>query len=143
MLDPAIRDLASVGKNFGTIAVRLPNGQILSQLMWVDAIDDQLLINTEVHRAKYKAVQQHPEVTVTIWDAENPYRYAEVRGRVVGEVRGDEARSTSTPSRSATSAPTTRPRSRASGSCCASSRCASAAGACGMRSSARRVPSPS
>ena len=60
--------------------------------MWVDADDDQLLINTEVHRAKYKAIQQHPEVTVTIWDAENPYRYAEVRGTVIGEVRGDEAR---------------------------------------------------
>ena len=60
--------------------------------MWVDADDDQLLINTEIHRAKYKAIQQHPEVTVTIWDAANPYRYAEVRGRVAGEVRGDEAR---------------------------------------------------
>ena len=92
MLDPAIRDLATTGKNFGTIAVRLPNGQILSHVMWVDADDDQLLINTEVHRAKYKAVQQHPEVTVTLWDADNPYRYAEVRGRVIGEVRGDEAR---------------------------------------------------
>ena len=80
------------GKNFGTIAVQLPNGQIASHVMWVDANDDQLLINTEIHRAKYKAIQQHPEVTVTIWDAANPYRYAEVRGRVVGEVRGDEAR---------------------------------------------------
>ena len=29
---------------------------------------------------------------MTIWDAANPYRYAEVRGRVAGEVRGDEAR---------------------------------------------------
>ena len=60
--------------------------------MWVDATDEQILINTEVHRAKYLAIQQHPEVTVTIWDAQNPYRYAEVRGRVIGEVRGDEAR---------------------------------------------------
>ena len=91
MLQPAIRALAT-GKNFGTIAVRLQNGQILSHVMWVDADDDELLINTEVHRAKYKAVQQEPEVTVTIWDATNPYRYAEVRGRVSGEVRGDEAR---------------------------------------------------
>ncbi|MGH8919624.1 MAG: pyridoxamine 5'-phosphate oxidase family protein [Actinomycetes bacterium] len=92
MLEPAIRDLASIGKNFATIAVRLPSGQILSHVMWVDADDDQLLINTEVHRAKYKAIQQEPEVTVTIWDATNPYRYAEVRGRVSGQVRGDEAR---------------------------------------------------
>jgi PPOX class probable F420-dependent enzyme len=92
MLEPAIRDLASTGTNFGTIAVQLPNGQIASHVMWVDADDDTLLVNTEVHRAKYKAIQQHPEVTVTIWDVANPYRYAEVRGTVSGEVRGDAAR---------------------------------------------------
>jgi PPOX class probable F420-dependent enzyme len=92
MLESAIRDLASTGKNFATIAVTLPNGQILNQVMWVDATDEQLLINTEIHRAKYKAVQQRPDLTVTVWDATNPYRYAEVRGRVSGEVRGDEAR---------------------------------------------------
>ena len=92
MLEPAIRDLAAMGTNFGTLAVPLPNGQTLSHVMWVDATDEQILINTEVHRAKYRAIQQHPEVTVTIWDAQNPYRYAEVRGRVIGEVRGDEAR---------------------------------------------------
>ena len=91
MLEPAIRDLAREGRNFGTIAVQLPNGQIASHVMWVDADDDQLLVNTEVHRAKYHAIQQHPAVTVTIWDAANPYRYAEVRGRVAGEVRGDAA----------------------------------------------------
>ena len=92
MLEPAIRELASTGRNFATIAVQLPSGQIASHVMWVDADDDQLLVNTEVHRAKYRAIQQHPEVTVTVWDAANPYRYAEVRGTVSGEVRGDAAR---------------------------------------------------
>ena len=58
--------------------------------MWVDADDEQILINTEIHRAKYKAIQQHPEVTVTIWDAANPYRYAEVRGK--GHRRGPRRR---------------------------------------------------
>lgn len=91
MLEPAIRELAT-GKNFAVLAVHLPNGEIANHVMWVDAADDQLLINTEVHRAKYQAVQQRPEVTVTIWDATNPYRYAEVRGKVTGQVRGDQAR---------------------------------------------------
>ena len=35
--------------------------------MWVDADDDHVLINTEVHRAKYKAISANPNVTVTIW----------------------------------------------------------------------------
>ena len=33
-----------------------------------------------------------PRVTITVWDAKNPYAYVEVRGRVVGEVRGQLAR---------------------------------------------------
>jgi PPOX class probable F420-dependent enzyme len=92
MLDPAIRDLASQGANFGTLCVHLPNGQIASHVMWVDADDDHVLINTEVHRAKYRAVEQNPNVTVTVWNQANAYQYGEVRGTVVGEVRGPAAR---------------------------------------------------
>lgn len=92
MLDPTTKQLASQGRNFAALAVQLPSGQILNHVMWVDADDEHLLINTETHRAKYKAMATSPDVTVTIWNAENPYSYAEVRGKVVGEVRGDGAR---------------------------------------------------
>ena len=91
-LDTRIRDLAQ-GKNFGSISFHLPDGRIGTHVMWVHADDDHMLINTEVHRAKYKAMVANPNVTVTVWDAENAYRYAEVRGTIVGEVRGPEARS--------------------------------------------------
>ncbi len=92
MLDPAIRDLAHHGQNFATICFHLPDGKIGSHVMWVDADDEHVLINTEVHRAKYRAIEADPQVTVTIWNKDNAYQYAEVRGRVVGEVRGPEAR---------------------------------------------------
>jgi PPOX class probable F420-dependent enzyme len=92
MLDPAITALASTGQNFATICFHLPDGVIGSHVMWVDADDEHVLINTEVHRAKYKAIQADPSVTVTIWNKDNPYQYAEVRGTVVGEVRGPAAR---------------------------------------------------
>lgn len=91
MLDPAIRDLATV-KNFAVLSFHLSSGAIGSHVMWIDATDDYLLINTETHRAKYRAIQLNPNVTVTMWDQTNPYRYAEVRGRVLSEVRGPEAR---------------------------------------------------
>src|SRR6188472_2071953 len=91
MLEPAIRDLV-LDKNFAVLAFRLPSGAIASHVMWIDATDEHLLINTEVHRAKYRAISADPAVTVAIWDQANPYRYAEVRGRVVSEVRGAEAR---------------------------------------------------
>jgi len=91
VLDDGIRKLAT-GKNFGTICVHLEDGTILSHVMWVDADDEHILINTEIHRTKYLAMQRDPRVTVTVWDTKNAYAYGEVRGKVVGEVRGTEAR---------------------------------------------------
>jgi hypothetical protein len=64
----------------------------MTHVMWVDATDEHVLINTERHRAKFTAVEQDPRVTVMVWDAANPYHYAEVRGTVVGTVGGEEAR---------------------------------------------------
>lgn len=80
------------GPNFAMLTTLFEDGSPQTQVMWVDADDEHLLINTEVHRAKYANVQRDPRVAVTIWDRENPYRYVEVRGRVVGEVGGQQAR---------------------------------------------------
>lgn len=80
------------GKNFAALTTMLPSGMPMTHMMWVDADDDYVLFNTEVHRQKYKNVKGNPVVAVAIIDATNPYHYAEVRGRVVGEVRGDKAR---------------------------------------------------
>ena len=91
MLEPAIRDLAR-DRNFAALSVRMPNGQIGTHVMWVDADDDHVLINTEIHRAKFKGMQADPNVTVMIWKLDDPYAYAEVRGVVSGTVGGQEAR---------------------------------------------------
>ena len=92
MLDPAIKELASVGTNFGTVSVQLPSGAIASHVMWVDADDDHMLFNTEVHRAKFRALGPGSPVTMTVWRGDNPYAYAEVRGRVAETITGPEAR---------------------------------------------------
>ena len=90
-LDPETVALAQ-GRNFATLTTLLPSGYPMTHVMWVDADDEHVLINTEVHRAKYKNIQRDPKVSVTIIDAANPYKYAEVRGQVVEEIRGQEAR---------------------------------------------------
>jgi PPOX class probable F420-dependent enzyme len=90
-IDPGVRELAQAA-NFAVLTVLLRSGVPMSHVMWVDADDDHVLINTEVHRAKFKAVERDPRVTVTIWERGDPYSYAEVRGRVVETVRGPEAR---------------------------------------------------
>jgi PPOX class probable F420-dependent enzyme len=90
-LDPAVHGLATA-PNFAMLSVILRSGAPMTHVMWVDADDDHVLINTEVHRAKFKAVERDPRVTVTVWDRDDPYTYAEVRGRVVDVVRGPDAR---------------------------------------------------
>lgn len=90
-IDHTVRALAQA-PNFAALSVILQSGRPMTHLMWVDADDDHVLINTEVHRAKFRAVQRDPRVTVTIWQRDDPYTYAEVRGRVVETVRGPEAR---------------------------------------------------
>src|SRR3954471_18098598 len=90
-VDPRVRALAQAA-NFAAFTVQLTSGAAMTHVMWVDADDDHVLINTEVHRAKFKAVERDPRVTVTIWVKDDPYTYAEVRGRVVETVRGPVAR---------------------------------------------------
>jgi PPOX class probable F420-dependent enzyme len=90
-LHPKVVELAR-GKNFAALTTLLPDGHPQTQVMWVDAEGDILLINTEVHRQKFKNVERDPRVTLTIWDGEDPYRFVEVRGEVVGITRGPEAR---------------------------------------------------
>jgi PPOX class probable F420-dependent enzyme len=90
-LDPEIRRFAQAD-NYAALTVHLPSGHAMTNVMWVDADDEHVLINTEVHRAKYKAVERDPRATVMIWEDGNPQNFVEVRGRVVEKVRGAEAR---------------------------------------------------
>lgn len=91
MIDDDVKVLAKAA-NFAALTTLLPSGQPQTNLMWVDCDDEHVLINTEVGRQKFRDVERDPRVTLAVWDGTNPYHYAEIRGRVVGTVRGDEAR---------------------------------------------------
>ena len=91
MFDQTTKDLLRE-PNFAAFTTITPGGQLSTQMMWVDADDMHILINTEVERQKYANIRHDPRVAVMIFDRANPYRYAEVRGRVVGTVTGAEAR---------------------------------------------------
>jgi PPOX class probable F420-dependent enzyme len=90
-IDADLKALATA-KNFAALTTLMPDGQPQTQLMWVHADDDHVLINTEKGRQKFRNVERDPRVTVTVFDADNAYRYVEARGRVVGTVGGQEAR---------------------------------------------------
>ena len=90
-LHPITLELAQ-GPNFGSITSVLPSGNLQTQLIWVGTDGGRLVVNTEVHRQKFKNVERDPRVTLTIRDKQDPYRYAEVPGEVVEKVRGQEVR---------------------------------------------------
>ena len=90
-LHPATVGMAQ-GRNYGHITTILPSGHPQTQPIWVHSDGERLVVNTETHRRKFKNVQLDPRVTLTIRDEENPYRYAEIRGRVTETVTGQEAR---------------------------------------------------
>ena len=67
------------------------DGTVQSHLMWVHHDGEYIIMNTEVHRPKFKNIERDPRVTVVLMDKENPYSFVEVRGTVVKQVRGPEA----------------------------------------------------
>ncbi len=91
-LDTDLKTMAQA-KNFAVLTTLMPDGQPQTQLMWVHADDEHLLINTETGRQKFSNVEGDPRVTVTVFDAGNPYVYVEGRGRVFETEAGDAARS--------------------------------------------------
>lgn len=82
----------ATGKNFAAVTTVLPSGKLQTQMIWVDAQDGRIALNTETHRVKYLNVERDPRVTVLIRDESDPYRYAEVRGHVSETTTGDRAR---------------------------------------------------
>ena len=90
-LHPVTMELAQ-GANFGSITTVLPSGNLQTQLIWVGTDGERLVVNTEVHRQKFRNVERDPRVTLMIWDEDDPYRFVEVRGEVVEKVNGPEAR---------------------------------------------------
>ena len=91
MLEPRVLELAR-GANLASVTTLLPDGTPMTQPLWVDADDEHILLNTEVHRQKFKNIQRDPRVTVLVVDPEAPYLYVEVRGHVVATVLGPDAR---------------------------------------------------
>lgn len=91
MLDDAVRTLAT-GRNYAALTTLFPDGRPQTQLVWIDVDEDHLLVNTEIDRRKYRNVMGDSRVTVMLLDSDNPYRYIEIRGRVVAEEGGQPAR---------------------------------------------------
>jgi PPOX class probable F420-dependent enzyme len=68
------------GRNFATVATLQPDGQPQTSVVWVRADGDDVLFSTIKGRRKYANMTADPRVSVLVFDAADPYCYAEVRG---------------------------------------------------------------
>ena len=68
---------------YAVLTTMMPDGQPQSSVIWVDAVDGYLLVNTTLERRKTQNMLANPRVTVLVIDPQNSSRWIEVRGMVV------------------------------------------------------------
>jgi PPOX class probable F420-dependent enzyme len=65
------------------IATIGPNGEPQSTPVWFDFDDAHILFSQTKTRQKYRNLLRDPRIALSIVDPVNPYRYLEIRGKVV------------------------------------------------------------
>lgn len=70
-------------KSFAHLATIMPDGKPQVTPVWVDYDGRHVVINTAEGRLKDKNMQRDGRIALSITDPDNPYRYLEVRGRIV------------------------------------------------------------
>ncbi len=68
---------------FGSLATLMPDGRPQVTPVWIDLEGGRLVVNSAKGRVKDRNMRRDPRVSVAVIDPDNPYRYLEVRGRVV------------------------------------------------------------
>ena len=68
---------------FASLGTLMPDGRPQVTPVWVDLDGDYVIFNSAKGRQKDRNVRRDPRVALAIIDPENPYRYLEIRGRVV------------------------------------------------------------
>jgi PPOX class probable F420-dependent enzyme len=72
-----------------SLATLMPDGQPQVSPVWCDFDGQHVLVNSARGRQKDKNLQHDPRISLCITDPENPYRYLEIRGRVVETTEQD------------------------------------------------------
>jgi PPOX class probable F420-dependent enzyme len=71
-------------KAFASLATLMPDGRPQVTPVWCDFDGSHVIVNSAKGRRKDLNMRAEPRVSLAIVDPDNPYRYLEVRGRVVG-----------------------------------------------------------
>jgi PPOX class probable F420-dependent enzyme len=89
-LPAEVRELLEA-RNFAHLATTLPDGSPHSVPVWIGVEDDHVAFFTQPGSRKARNLERDPRVAISAVDLENPYRSAQLRGRVVGTVEEEQA----------------------------------------------------
>lgn len=89
MIPDALRDLLE-NPNYGALGTVRPDGTVQVNPMWFEFDGEHVLFTHTTTRQKYRNLQANPSMSFMVFDPEQPYRYIEVRGRLVDEVPDPE-----------------------------------------------------
>src|SRR3989442_12109645 len=67
----------------GDLGTLMPGGRPQVTPVWCDFDGEQVIFNSAKGRQKDRNVRRDPRVSMAISDPDNPYRYLEIRGKVV------------------------------------------------------------
>jgi hypothetical protein len=76
-------DLLTAKKAFANIATVMKDGSPQVTPVWFDYTDGKIRVNTARGRVKARTLRPGACVALAIADPDNPYRYLQVRGRVL------------------------------------------------------------
>lgn len=76
-------DLLTTKKAFANIATVMKDGSPQVTPIWFDYVDGRIQVNTARGRVKARTLRPGARVALAITDPDNPYRYLQVRGRVL------------------------------------------------------------
>lgn len=77
-----LRDLL-VNPNYGALGTVRPDGTVQVNPMWFEFDGEHIRFTHTRTRQKFRNLQANPSMSLMVLDPANPYRYIEVRGRLV------------------------------------------------------------
>jgi PPOX class probable F420-dependent enzyme len=77
--------------NYLFVATVNPDGSPQVTPVWTDVQDGHIRFNTAVGRAKERNLRRDPRVGLSITHRDDPWKKADIRGRVVDFVEGEES----------------------------------------------------
>jgi len=80
------------GKNFASAATLMPDGSPQVATVWIDRDGDTIILNATRSRQRTRNLTRDPRIAICIFDQNNPYSSASIRGKVldITEKGGEE-----------------------------------------------------